>query len=144
KLIELDDRFRFLKRGARVVDLGAAPGGWSQIAARRTGADQASGHVVAIDISPIEPVRGVQFLEMDFLDPVAPARLKEMLGGEADVVMSDMAAPATGHGHTDHLRIIALAESAFAFAEEVLAPGGAFLAKVLRGGTEKTLLDHLK
>ena len=144
KLIELDDRFRFLKRGARVVDLGAAPGGWSQVAALRTGADQGNGTIVGIDIAAIEPVRGVHFLALDFLDPSAPARLKELLGGPADVVMSDMAAPSTGHSQTDHLRIIGLAEAAFEFAEEILAPGGAFLAKVLRGGTEKSLLDRLK
>lgn len=143
KLSEIDDKARFLKKGARVVDLGAAPGGWSQLAAKRVGAPQA-GRVVAIDILPIEPVAGVEFLELDFLDPSAPERLKAMLGGPADVVLSDMAANAIGHAKTDHLKIMALVEAAADFAREVLAPGGTFLAKVLQGGTEAALLAALK
>ena len=141
KLIEIDAKFHLLKPGARVVDLGAAPGGWSEIAARRAGP---SGRVIALDILEMKPVSGVDFLQLDFLDATAPDRLKEMLGGSADVVLSDMAANATGHGRTDHLRIMALAEAAAAFAREVLAPGGSFLCKVLQGGTEASLLAELK
>jgi len=143
KLIEMDDKARFLKKGARVVDLGAAPGGWSQVAAERVGAPN-HGKVIAIDILAMEPVRGVDFVNLDFLDPSAPDRLKEMLGGTADVMLSDMAANATGHSRTDHLKIMALVEAAADFAREVLAPGGTFLAKVLQGGTEAALLALLK
>jgi 23S rRNA (uridine2552-2'-O)-methyltransferase len=143
KLIEVDDKARILKKGGRVVDLGAAPGGWSQIAAKRVGAP-GEGKVVAIDILDMEPVAGVDFAQIDFLDANAPDRLKAMLGGPADVVLSDMAANATGHSRTDHLKIMALVESAAEFAREVLAPGGAFLAKVLQGGTEASLLAQLK
>jgi 23S rRNA (uridine2552-2'-O)-methyltransferase len=141
KLSEIDDKSRFLKKGARVVDLGAAPGGWSQVAAKRVGAQ---GRVVAIDVLPMEQVPGVEFMQLDFLDPAAPATLKVMLGGPADVVLSDMAANATGHARTDHLRIMALVEAASDFAREVLAPGGALLVKVLQGGTEASLLAALK
>jgi 23S rRNA (uridine2552-2'-O)-methyltransferase len=141
KLAELDDKYRLLKPGARIVDLGAAPGGWSEIAARRVAPH---GRVVAIDILDMKPIAGVTFERLDFLDPAAPARLRAMLGGEADVVLSDMAANATGHRQTDHLRIMALAEAAAAFAREVLARGGAFLCKVLQGGTEAALLAELK
>lgn len=141
KLVEIDEKFRLLNKGARVVDLGAAPGGWSEIAARRAGP---SGRVIALDILEMKPVAGVDFLQLDFLDATAPDRLKEMLGGSADVVLSDMAANATGHRQTDHLRIMALADAAAAFAREVLAPGGSFLCKVLQGGTEAALLAELK
>jgi len=145
KLSEIDDKFHLLKPGARVVDLGAAPGGWSEIAAKRVGA---SGRVVALDILDMKPIPGVEFLHLDFLDATAPERLREMLGdknqGKADVVLSDMAANATGHRQTDHLRIMALAEAAALFAREVLAPGGSFLCKVLQGGTEAGLLAELK
>jgi 23S rRNA (uridine2552-2'-O)-methyltransferase len=141
KLAEIDDKFRFLKPGARVVDLGAAPGGWSEIAARRIGE---SGRVIALDILEMKPIPGVDFLQLDFLDSAAPARLKDMLGGKVDVVLSDMAANATGHRKTDHLRIMALAEAAVAFAREVLAKGGTFVCKVLQGGTEAVLLAELK
>jgi 23S rRNA (uridine2552-2'-O)-methyltransferase len=141
KLTEIDDKFHLLKPGARVVDLGAAPGGWSEIAARRAGQ---GGRVVALDILDMKPVAGVEFLQLDFLDQTAPDRLKAMLGGRADVVLSDMAANSTGHRQTDHLRIMALAEAAAAFAREVLAPGGSFLCKVLQGGTEAALLAELK
>jgi 23S rRNA (uridine2552-2'-O)-methyltransferase len=143
KLIEIDDKARFLKKGARVIDLGAAPGGWSQVAAKRVGAP-AHGRVVAIDILPMEPVAGVDFIHLDFLDHDAPQKLRAMLGGLADVVLSDMAANATGHARTDHLKIMALVEIAAEFAREVLAPGGTFLAKVLQGGTEAALLAALK
>lgn len=144
KLIEIDDKNKLLKRGGRVVDLGAAPGGWAQIAAERTGSTDGKGKVVAIDLLDIEPLPGVEFAQIDFLDDDAPARLKEMLGGQADVVLSDMAANATGHRQTDHIKIVALVEAAAEFAREVLAPGGSFLAKVLQGGTESELLASLK
>jgi 23S rRNA (uridine2552-2'-O)-methyltransferase len=145
KLAEIDERYKVFKSGAWVVDLGAAPGGWSEIAVRRVGA---KGRVIALDILEMRPIAGVEFERLDFLDPSAPDRLKAMLGrgaeAKADVVLSDMAANATGHRQTDHLRIMALAEAAAAFAREVLAPGGAFLCKVLQGGTEATLLAELK
>jgi 23S rRNA (uridine2552-2'-O)-methyltransferase len=144
KLIEIDDKHKILKRGARVVDLGAAPGGWSQVAAERIGAEKGLGKIVAIDLLDIEPIQHVLFAQMDFNDEDAPARLKEMLGGQADVVLSDMAANTIGHRQTDHLKIVALVEMAAEFAREVLAPGGSFLAKVLQGGTEGELLALLK
>jgi 23S rRNA (uridine2552-2'-O)-methyltransferase len=145
KLAEIDDRYKVFKPGARVIDLGAAPGGWSEIAARRVGA---KGRVLALDILDVKPIHGVDFLQLDFLDPSVPDRLKAMLGNgteaKVDVVLSDMAANTTGHRQTDHLRIMALAEAAAGFAREVLAPGGVFLCKVLQGGTEATLLAELK
>lgn len=141
KLIQLDEKYRILKPGARIVDLGAAPGGWSQVARLRCGA---GGHIAAIDISEMEPLPGVTLVIGDFLEEEAQARVKTALGGPADVVLSDMAAPATGHTGTDHLRIMGLAEVAFEFAVEVLAPGGTFIAKVLQGGTEGELLARLK
>ncbi|MFZ0459149.1 MAG: RlmE family RNA methyltransferase [Rhodoplanes sp.] len=144
KLIEIDDKYRLLRPGARVVDLGAAPGGWSQVAANRVGVGEGRGRAIAIDLLDMPPIPGVDVLKLDFLDPEAPGRLKAMLGGEADLVLSDMAANATGHRQTDHLRNMALAEAAAAFAREVLKPGGGFLCKVLRGGTEATLLAALK
>lgn len=144
KLSEIDDKAKLLKPGARVVDLGAAPGGWSQLAAQRVLASGGKGRVIAIDILDMDPVPGVDFLKLDFLDPAAPEILKERLGGPADVVLSDMAANATGHRKTDHLKIVALVEAAAMFAAEVLKPGGAFLAKVLQGGTEGDLLAMLK
>lgn len=141
KLIEIDDKYHLLKPGARVVDLGAAPGGWSQVAVKRIGS---KGRIIGIDLLDIEPIAGVEFTVMDFLEPDAPEKLRAMLGGPADVVMSDMAANATGHRKTDHLKIVALAELAIEFAREVLAPGGSFVAKVLQGGTEGALLTNLK
>ena len=145
KLAEIDDRYKVFRPGVRVVDLGAAPGGWSEIAARRVGA---KGCVFALDLLDMKPIAGIEFLQLDFLDPLAPERLKTMLGegaaAKANVVMSDMAANATGHRQTDHLRIMALAEAAADFAREVLAPGGTFLCKVLQGGTEAALLAELK
>ncbi|WP_330083195.1 RlmE family RNA methyltransferase [Methylocystis iwaonis] len=144
KLIEMDERYHLLKPGARIVDLGAAPGGWSQIAADRVKAKDGRGKVVGVDLLDMEPIPGVQFAVKDFNDEDAPDFIKEMLGGEADGVMSDMAANATGHKQTDHLRIVALAELAADFAMDVLAPGGFFVAKVLQGGTEGQLLTRLK
>jgi 23S rRNA (uridine2552-2'-O)-methyltransferase len=141
KLIELDEKFGILKPGARIVDLGAAPGGWCQVAVQRT---EGKGQVVGIDYLEMEDVHGAELLQMNFLDDEAPEALKALLGGPADAVLSDMAAPTTGHRATDHMRIIALAEEALGFAEEVLAPGGSFVAKVLQGGSEKDLLDRLK
>jgi 23S rRNA (uridine2552-2'-O)-methyltransferase len=144
KLAEIDDKHRFLKAGGKVVDLGAAPGGWAQVAAKRVRAGEGGGHVVAIDLLDIDPVPGVDFVQLDFMAEDAPDRLKAMLGGPADVVLSDMAANATGHRHTDHLKIMGLTEAAAEFAREVLKPGGVFLAKVLQGGTEGQLLASLK
>jgi 23S rRNA (uridine2552-2'-O)-methyltransferase len=145
KLAEIDERYKLFKAGGRVVDLGAAPGGWSEIAARRVGDH---GRVIAVDVLEMKPIPGVEFLQLDFLDASAPERLEAMLGSsggdKADVVLSDMAANATGHRQTDHLRIMALAEAAAAFACKVLAPRGAFLCKVLQGGTEASLLAELK
>jgi 23S rRNA (uridine2552-2'-O)-methyltransferase len=146
KLQEIDDKVRLLKPGQRVLDLGAAPGGWSQLAADRTGAAEgrAGAKVVAIDLLPVDPMPGVDFVQMDFMDDAAPERLRAMLGGPADLVLSDMAANTVGHRQTDHLRIVALVEAAAFFAVEVLAPGGAFLAKVFQGGTEGEVLTLLK
>lgn len=146
KLIELDDRFRVIKKGSRVIDLGAAPGGWTQVALDRVGA---AGKVVALDIKKWDEVSGATCLSCDFMDDEAPNYLKEALGHnennlKVDVILSDMAAPTTGHSQTDHLRIIALAEAAWAFAEEVLAPGGAFICKVFQGGTEMELLKLMR
>lgn len=144
KVAEIDDKFHFLKTGAKVVDLGAAPGGWSQIVAKRVGAAEGKGRVVAMDLLKMEEIPGVDFLQLDFLDEKAPQVLRDFLGGPADVVLSDMAANATGHRQTDHLKIMALVEVAAEFAGEVLKPGGAFVAKVLQGGTEASLLAGLK
>ncbi len=144
KLIEIDDKYRLLKRGRRVVDLGAAPGSWSEVAAERVGAAHGTGRVIAVDLLDMAAIAGVEFLHLDFLDPRAPAAIKSVLAGPADVVLSDMAANATGHRRTDHLKIMALAQAAAEFAREVLARGGTFLCKVLQGGTEAALLDELK
>ena len=144
KLIELDDKYRFLKIGMTVVDLGAAPGGWSQIAARRVGAANGKGRVVAIDRLEMPEIAGVSFAQLDFLEQDAPASLIAMMGGRADVVMSDMAANTTGHRKTDQLRILGLVESAAAFACEMLNPGGTFLAKAFQSGADADLLAQLK
>lgn len=145
KLIEIDDKYHLLRPGALVVDLGAAPGGWSQIAAQRVRSTDDDPRVIAIDYLDMDPIAGVKFLKLDFSEAHAPAALLEALGGrKADVVLSDMAGPTTGHRQTDHLRIVALVEMAAEFAVEVLAPGGAFVAKVLQGGTEQELLARLK
>ena len=144
KLQQLDDRFHVLCPGARVVDLGSAPGGWAQVAVARVKAVEGEGRVVGIDLLAIDPIPGALLLRRDFLDLATPAALREAIGGPADVVLSDMAAPTTGHAATDHRRVVALAEAAYAFAREVLAPGGAFIAKVFQGGTEGELLAALK
>ena len=156
KLIEIDDKYHLLKPGMTVVDLGAAPGGWSQIAARRVGAaegkgrregkekDKGEGRVIAIDLLEMPEIPGVRFAQLDFHAADAPERLKAMLGGGADLVMSDMAANTTGHRKTDQLRIVGLVEIAAAFASEVLNPGGAFLAKVFQSGADAELLTQLK
>jgi len=142
KLIELDNRFHLLKPGARIVDLGAAPGGWAQVAAARV--KSGGGRVIAVDLLPIAPIASATILQLDFLAPDAPAAIAAALAGPADLVLSDMAAPATGHAATDHIRIVALAEAAYEFARAVLAPGGSFLAKVYQGGAESGLLQRLK
>ena len=149
KLIEIDDKYRFLKPGQIVLDLGAAPGGWSQIAAARTRADKPAasnpGQIVAIDYLAFDPIAGVEIVQLNFMDETAPDKLKSLMrSAQADVVLSDLAAPTTGHTRTDHLRIMGLAEAAIAFACEVLKPGGAFLSKVFQGGTEGDLLRILK
>jgi 23S rRNA (uridine2552-2'-O)-methyltransferase len=139
KLIELDDKYHLISKGCRVVDLGAAPGGWSQIALSRGAAS-----VVGIDLLPIIPVAGATFIEGDFTDAGMDVRLKDLLGGPADLVLSDMAPNTTGHVATDHIRIMALADMALAFAAEVLLPGGAFVAKLFQGGAEREMLNTLK
>ncbi len=139
KLMELDDKYHLIGKGARVVDLGAAPGGWSQVA-RARGASR----VVGIDLLPIIPVAGADFIEGDFLEDGMEARLIEMLGGPADLVLSDMAPNTTGHVATDHIRIMALADLALAFATDILVPGGAFVAKLFQGGAERDMLNRLK
>src|SRR5258705_4957922 len=144
KLIEIDDKYHFLKRGITVVDLGAAPGGWSQIAAKRVGAADGKGKVIAIDLLEMPEIAGVSFAQFDFLGQDAPEKLLAMMSGRADVVMSDMAANTTRHRKTDQLRILGLVESAAAFACEVLNPGGAFLAKVFQSGADAELLAQLK
>jgi 23S rRNA (uridine2552-2'-O)-methyltransferase len=141
KLIEMNEKYRFLKRGMTIVDLGAAPGGWTQIAVDRVGE---KGRVVGIDIQEMDAIPGALLMKLDFMDAKAPALIKGTLGGPVGAVLSDMATPATGHRETDHMRIMALCEAALEFALEVLAPGGTFLAKVLRGGTERVMLDTLK
>lgn len=145
KLAEIDDKARFLKPGAVVVDLGAAPGGWSQVAAERVRAGEGRGRVIALDRNAMDPLPGVSVLKRDFLEPEAVEELRAALAKDkADAVISDMAAPATGHRQTDHLKIMALCDAALDFAKEVLKPGGTFLCKVLRGGTERELLEAMK
>lgn len=139
KLLEMDDRFHFIRPGSRIVDLGAAPGGWTQIAVKR-GAER----VVGVDLLPVDPVPGAEIIEGDFMDPDMPERLETMLGGRADLVMSDMAPNTTGHAATDHIRIMSLAENALDFALKILAKDGSFIAKVFQGGSEKTMLDLMK
>jgi 23S rRNA (uridine2552-2'-O)-methyltransferase len=145
KLTEIDDKYKFLKPGGRIVDLGAAPGGWSQVAAKRVKAEEGKGKVVAIDMHGMDPIPSVTIFKKDFYDDDAAQLLIDALGGEkADCVLSDMAAHATGHRQTDHINIIALAEAGYDFARQVLKPGGTYLAKVLRGGTEGDLLKSMK
>lgn len=145
KLIELDDRFRLLKPGLRVVDLGAAPGGWTQVAVTRAAIGRpGGGRVIAVDIAEVTPIAGAEMLHADMLDPETAPRLRALLAGTADVVLSDMAPPSSGHASADHLRIIGLAEAALQFATEVLSPGGAFVCKVWQGGAEANLLAEMK
>ena len=144
KLIQLDDRYRLLAPGGRIVDLGCAPGGWTQVAVARTSATRGRGSVLGVDLSPTEPLPGATIIEGDFRDAATAVRVRDALGDPADLVMSDMAAPSTGHAATDHLRIVGLAEDAYAFAASLLRPGGAFVAKVFRGGAEGALLAQLK
>ncbi|MBT6205846.1 MAG: RlmE family RNA methyltransferase [Rhodospirillaceae bacterium] len=140
KLIQLDERFSLLRKGTRVVDLGSAPGGWSQIAAKIVG----GAPVIAIDLQEVEPIAGVEMIVGDATDPDMQQAIRAALAGPADLVMSDMAAAATGHRTTDHMRTMSLAEEAYAIATRLLAPGGAFIAKVLRGGADDVLLKALK
>jgi len=144
KLSEIDDKYHFLKPGITVVDLGAAPGGWSQIAAKRVGATDGRGKVVAIDLLEMPGIPGVSFAQLDFLKEDAPEKLLKMMGSRADVVLSDMAANTTGHRKTDQLRILGLVEGAAAFASDVLNPGGTFVAKVFQSGADAELLAQLK
>lgn len=144
KLIEINDRYKILKKGQKIIDLGAAPGGWSQIAAGILGSTNDDPQVVGIDYLDVDPLPGVTMLKMDFLDEEAPEKLIEALGGQPDVVLSDMAAPTTGHRRTDHLRTAHLCEVAADFAISVLKPGGHFLTKTFQGGTENELLTLLK
>ncbi|WP_438988004.1 RlmE family RNA methyltransferase [Marivivens donghaensis] len=149
KILELDDKYRFLVPGARIVDLGCAPGGWMQVAVKRVNAlgekqGKRIGTVLGVDLQEVEPLAGAEIHQLDFLSDDADLLVKEWLGGEADVVMSDMAAASSGHKQTDHLRIIALCEAAAYFAFDVLAPGGTFVAKVLAGGAEGELMKTLK
>ena len=149
KILELDEKFRFLVPGARVVDLGCAPGGWCQVAVPRVNAlgekqGKAQGRVIGVDLQPVDPIAGAEIHQLDFLDEGADDKVKEWLGGNADVVMSDMAAASSGHKQTDHLRIMALCEAAAELAFDVLEPGGTFVAKVLTGGAESELQNTLK
>jgi len=139
KLLELDDRYHLISKGARIVDLGAAPGGWAQVAVKR-----GASRVVGVDLLPMDPVQGATILVGDFMDDTMPGQLAELLGGKADLVLSDMAPNTTGHNATDHLRIMGLADLALHFAVEMLAPGGAFVAKVFQGGSEKSMLEQMK
>jgi 23S rRNA (uridine2552-2'-O)-methyltransferase len=141
KMLQLDEQFKLLRPGQRIVDLGAAPGGWSQVAVKIIGK---KGKLIGIDLLSIAPMEGAEFIQMDFLDADAPDKLKEMLQGDADLVLSDMAHSTVGHAKTDHIRVMALAETAAYFAMEVLTPGGAFVCKFFQGGAEKSLLDQLK
>ncbi len=145
KLSEIDDKYKFLKPGGLVVDLGAAPGGWSQVSAQRVKSVEGKGKVIAIDMHGMDEIPGVTIFKKDFYDEDAPAVLIASMGGaKADVVLSDMASHATGHRQTDHINIIALVEAGYDFARQVLKPGGTYLAKVLRGGTENQLLSAMK
>lgn len=139
KLMELDERMKLIKPGMRVVDLGSAPGGWSQVLSQRK-----MTHIAAIDILPMDPLPGVDFIEMDFTDNAAPDKLKEIMGGDADLVLSDLSPNTTGHKRTDHLRMVGLVEMAWDFAKDVLKPGGAFVTKTFQGGTQNELLAALK
>ncbi|NQV54988.1 MAG: RlmE family RNA methyltransferase [Rhodospirillales bacterium] len=146
KLIEMDDRFHILRRGCKVVDLGAAPGGWTQVIVERTGAENRStgSRVVAVDITEMDPIPGATILKVDFLDESSEDAIRAEIGDSADLVLSDMAPAMSGHTQTDHLRIMGMAETAYDFARQILGPGGIFIAKVLQGGTEGALLSLMK
>ncbi len=146
KLEDLDEKFKFLKPNMRVVELGAAPGGWTQVLISRLGTDKfgAKGKIIAIDLQEMAPLAGAEVLLLDFMDEEVPEILRKILGGKADAVLSDMAPKITGHATTDHIRIMGLAETAYDFAKQVLAPGGCFVSKVFQGGTEQTLLADMK
>jgi 23S rRNA (uridine2552-2'-O)-methyltransferase len=144
KLLEIDEKYHILKPGQRIIDLGCAPGGWSQIAARVTGSAAGRGIVIGIDLLPVEPISGVTLFEGDFMADEVPGMLKTALGGKADIVMSDMAGNTTGLKQTDHLRIIGLAEASLDFAREILVPGGVFLSKLFQGGETAELVALLK
>lgn len=149
KIMELDDKFQFLRPGARVVDLGCAPGGWCQVAVPRVNSDgsragKPQGRVIGVDLQEVEPIAGAEIHQLDFMEPGADDLVKEWLGGQADVVMSDMAASSSGHKQTDHMRIVALCEAAAELAFDVLVEGGTFVAKVLQGGAEDSLQAELK
>lgn len=144
KLLELDDKYHFLAPGSRVLDLGAAPGGWTQVAVERVKSDDTHKTVLAVDILPMDAQPGADFLQLDFNDDTAPARIEQALGGKVGVVLSDIAPNTTGHAPTDHIRIIAIVELAFHFACQVLEPGGVFVCKVRQGGTEQALLAQMK
>ncbi|MEH6405093.1 MAG: RlmE family RNA methyltransferase [Sneathiella sp.] len=144
KLMQLDDRYKLLKPGDSVVDLGAAPGGWTQVAVDRVGSIKGKGQVLALDILEMDPIKGAEVIQLDFTEDDADTKVKNMLGGPVNAVISDLAAPTTGHKQTDHLRIVFMCELALSFAVDVLAPDGVFIAKVLKGGTENQLLDLLK
>lgn len=144
KLEQLDDKFSFLKKGSIIVDLGMAPGGWTQVALDRTTNATKTGQVIGIDLLPVDPLAGAQIFQGDFLEPEQRQTLKDACHGKADVVLSDMAASTTGHASTDHLRTVALADIAYGFAKEVLKTGGTFVAKVFQGGTDQELLNALK
>ena len=144
KLLELNDRYHVLKPGQRVVDLGCAPGGWTQVAVELVGAKKGKGRVLGVDVLETASIDGADILTLDFLSLGAPEDVKSRLGGNADIVLSDMAANASGHQQTDHVRIVALAEAAYDFAADVLAPGGSFVCKVYQGGAEGELLQRLK
>ena len=137
--MELDDRYSLIQRGARVIDLGAAPGSWSQVVAKR-----GASNIIGVDLLSVEPVSGARFIQGDFNDFDMPGRLRVEIGGQADLVLSDIAPNTTGHAATDHIRIVAMAERALDFAFQVLAPEGNFVAKVLQGGSERALLDSMK
>jgi 23S rRNA (uridine2552-2'-O)-methyltransferase len=142
KLLQLDEKFELLKPNMRVIDLGAAPGGWTQVVSKKIG--QKNSRLIALDILPMNPVEGVDIMCLDFTDPDAPQKLQDLAGGPVDLVLSDMAPNTTGHARTDHIRIIALTEIAAQFAIEILSPGGAFVCKFFQGGSQKATLDLLK
>jgi len=144
KILQLNEDLKLFKKGQKIVDLGAAPGGWTQMAVELTSPKATGGRVVAIDYLEMPEIVGAEFICLDFMDDTAPEKLKAAIGGKADIVMSDMAPPTVGHKRTDHLRIMALAEAAYEFAHEVLAPNGVFLSKVFMGGADKKFLDILK